>query len=117
MGYDYAEVAREYRNQFAYYIGYYDYPVLMWLKDLLQDGTQVFDFGGNVGTHFYGYETRLTYPSGLTWRVCELPELVNVGEKLAVEQQRSEIYFTTDFAKASGADIFLASGSVQYMEG
>jgi putative methyltransferase (TIGR04325 family) len=116
LGYNHADLAQEYRDQFSRYIGYYDYPVLMWLKDLLREGSQVFDYGGNIGTHFYGYETRLTYPQQLTWVVCELPEIVKAGQALAQEQQRPELHFTTEFAKAEGVDIFMTSGTVQYIE-
>jgi putative methyltransferase (TIGR04325 family) len=117
VGFNHENVAQDYRRQFSTYIGYYDYPVLMWLKDLLTEGAKVFDFGGNIGTHFYGYETRLTYPSGLIWTICELPEIVKVGQDFAQEQQRSELQFTTDFSHASGSDILLGSGSIQYFEG
>jgi putative methyltransferase (TIGR04325 family) len=116
LGYDHPDLAQEYRQDFSRYIGYYDYPVLLWLKKILQPQSQVFDFGGNIGTHFYGYERYLTYPEALTWLVCELPEIIKAGEALAQEEQRPELRFTQNLSAADGTDIFLASGSVQYVQ-
>jgi putative methyltransferase (TIGR04325 family) len=116
LGYDHPDLAQAYLEEFGSYIGYYDYPVLLWLQKLIKDGINVFDFGGNIGTHFYGYERYLSYPSHLSWTVCELPEIIKAGETLAAKQGRSELEFTTKFSKANGADIFLASGVIQYVK-
>lgn len=115
-GYDHPDLAEEYRQEFERYIGYYDYPVLLWLEKIIQAGSHIFDFGGNVGTHFYGYERYLDYPDKLTWTVCELPEIIKAGEMIAKAEQRPELRFTANLADAEGADIFLASGSVQYVQ-
>ncbi len=116
IGYDHDELAQEYRDQFAQSIGFYDYPMLFWLQKLLQQGSTLFDFGGNIGTHFYTYEKYLTYPANLQWTVCELPAIVAVGESLLPAEQRSQLRFTSQFEDAEGADIFIASGSVQYID-
>lgn len=115
VGYNHPELAAEYRANLYREIGFYDYPMLFWLKNLLKNGSVMFDFGGNVGTHFYGYENYLTYPQAFKWIVCELPALVDAGKELAQQEGRSQLLFTTDFNDASGAEVFLASGSVQYV--
>ncbi len=114
IGYDHADLAEEYRDQFSGTVGFYDYPMLYWLGRLFAPGCRVFDFGGNIGTHFYSYRHYLTYPSDLSWTVCELPAIVAAGLDLA-RQQGSAVQFTTDFAAADGSDVFLASGSIQYV--
>jgi len=117
-GYNHADLAQEYEQEFYQYyktVGSFDYPVLFWLKDLLFENCTIFDFGGNVGNHFYGYETYIKYPPNLKWIVCELPEILKVGVKIAHQEHRTEISFTDQFEQADGSDIFLASGSIQYL--
>jgi putative methyltransferase (TIGR04325 family) len=116
IGYNHDDLAQEYRDQLAASIGFYDYPMLFWLQRLLQPGSILFDFGGNIGTHFYTYEKYLAYPTDLQWMVCELPAIVAAGEALLQQKQRSQLRFTSQFEDADGAEIFIASGSVQYVE-
>lgn len=116
IGYDYTELAKEYRQKLKSNISSYDYPVLFWLKEALAENSTVFDFGGNVGIHFYQYDKYLQYPANLKWIVCELPEIAKVGEELAKERQRTELLFVNDFHRASDTNIFIASGSIQYIE-
>ncbi|MDX2231987.1 MAG: methyltransferase, TIGR04325 family [Leptolyngbyaceae cyanobacterium bins.349] len=118
VGYNNADLAQEYEQDFYQYykiIGTFDYPVLFWLKGLLFEHCTVFDFGGNVGNRFYAYEDYLNYPPHLKWIVCELPEILKIGEKIAQQEKRSNITFTDQFDQANGTDILLASGSIQYL--
>jgi putative methyltransferase (TIGR04325 family) len=94
----------------------YDYPVLFWLRPLLVPGAAVFDYGGHVGVHFYAYGRVLEFPPGLTWTVCELPAVVEAGRALAVEREAPSLRFTGTTAEASGADVLIASGVLQYVE-
>jgi hypothetical protein len=94
----------------------YDYPVLFWLRPLLVPGAVVFDYGGHVGVHFYAYGRVLEFPPGLTWTVCELPAVVEAGRTLAVEREAPSLRFTGSTAEASGADVLIASGVLQYVE-
>ena len=95
----------------------YDYPVLFWLRPLLQPGARVFDYGGHVGVHFYGYRRFLEFPAGLRWVVCEMPSVVASGQVLAEERCVADrLSFTTDVTTATGAHVLLASGVLQYVE-
>jgi len=97
----------------------YDYPVLLWLQSLLNLNhvePTIFDFGGNVGIHFYAYEKYLKYPANLRWTICDLPEIVKVGETLSAQNNQSKLRFTLQFKDAAESNIFLASGSIQYLE-
>ncbi|GET35774.1 methyltransferase, TIGR04325 family [Microseira wollei] len=115
IGYNHADLAKEYQSNFYKAIGSYDYPILFWLKDLLQEGSTVFDFGGNMGNHFYGYEKYIKYPQNFKWIVCELPEIIKAGEEIAAQEKRTEIVFTSQFEEAEKANILMASGSIQYL--
>lgn len=125
VGYDNAELAQEYRQMLEQdnwensgrVIASFDYPVLFWLKAAFSEGcTQVFDFGGNVGTHYYSYSKYLEYPESLKWKICEVPEIAKVGRELAEHRAVEALDFTTDFNDSHGADIFISSGAIQYVE-
>jgi putative methyltransferase (TIGR04325 family) len=94
----------------------YDYPVLFWLRPLLAPGLTIFDFGGHVGVHFYGYQRYLSFPDDLRWVVCELPSLLVPGQKLARERAAVGLRFTANREEADGADVLLAAGVLQYVE-
>ncbi|MFO1077418.1 MAG: TIGR04325 family methyltransferase [Planctomycetota bacterium] len=93
-----------------------DYPVLYWLRPLVRPGLRVFDLGGHIGVSFYPYSRALGLASDIDWLVCDVPAVTRAGAELARQRGRSEIRFTNDRADASGFDVFLASGSLQYLD-
>jgi putative methyltransferase (TIGR04325 family) len=115
VGFDHADLAQEYREQFNYELSLGQYPVLLRLQQLLQEGNTVFDYGGNIGVNFFVYEQYVNYPRHLRWIVGELPALIQEGKKFAKEKNRSEITFTNRFDDANGVEIFLASSSLHYI--
>jgi putative methyltransferase (TIGR04325 family) len=120
IGYDNLDLAEEYKDKLSTNIVSYDYPVLFWLSHIFNQSSEkltVFDFGGNVGNHFYTYSPILKYPHGLNWTVCDVPEIVKAGQKLMQDMNSlASLYFTTEFKEANGKKIFIASGSLQYVE-
>lgn len=100
----------------ADYIQAYDYPFLFWLGRVLPGARKVFDFGGNIGVHYFAYMPYLDYPRDLEWTVCELPNIVADGQRIATERSARHLKFTTDFRDADGSDIFIAAGALQYVE-
>jgi hypothetical protein len=95
----------------------YDYPVLHWLEPLLRSELRIFDFGGNVGVHYYAYANYLRYRADLRWTVCDLPPLIELGLAIAASEKATALSFTRSFEDARGADVLLAAGVVQYLEG
>jgi putative methyltransferase (TIGR04325 family) len=93
-----------------------DYPVLFHLHPLLSELRHVFDFGGNVGNLFYSYQHKLNFGPALLWTVYDLPVKKPLGEELAVQRAETRVRFTNDLAAASGAEVFIASGSLHYFE-
>ncbi len=117
IGYDQPDLAKEYQMTLENQkIKNYDYPVLFWLKGVIEKSLTIFDFGGNVGIHYYLYTKYLSYPPELKWIVCDVAEITKAGEELAQQQEKSGLIFTNDFEAANDTDIFLASGSIQYVE-
>ena len=116
-GWDTSDLAKEFYQKPLYRsIRSFDYPILFWLSKLLRENQSVFDFGGSYGIHFFAYDKHLGYPSGLRWVVCDLPEITRLGQEKAKKEGRSEISFTNDLCEASGKDIFISSGSIQYAD-
>ena len=125
VGYNNADLAKEYQKMLEEHnwentgriIGINDYPILCWFKSIFEEGaTTVFDFGGNMGVHFYSYSKYLEYPQDLKWTVCELPEIIKIAQRLAEKRCAKGLEFTSDFNEANGKDVFIASGSIQYVE-
>lgn len=115
MGYDTTAAAQLYGDRLRRLFPS-DYPVLFWLRTLLDDVRSVFDFGGHVGIGYHAYQRVLDFPRDLTWTVCDVPAVVTEGERLAREAGATALRFTTDFAGAADAQLLLAAGSLQYVE-
>ena len=93
-----------------------DYPVLFWLSRILAPNSRLFDLGGHVGGQFYGFSHYLHYPPDFVWTVLDLPKVIEFGRDLAVQEHADALRFTTSIDDANDADIFMAAGSVQYVE-
>lgn len=93
-----------------------DYPVLFHLAPIAPNLRRVFDLGGHVGNLFYAYQHKICFPSDVTWTVYDLPHKRPFGEKLAADRKETRIRFADSVAEASGADVFIASGSLHYFE-
>jgi putative methyltransferase (TIGR04325 family) len=115
VGYDHAELAGLYRHRMEK-ANQSDYAVLFWLKGILDARSFVFDFGGHVGVSYHGWRSYLDYPAGLRWLVHDMPAIVKVGAELAAERPSAGLGFTSEVTDARGCTIFLAAGSLQYVE-
>jgi putative methyltransferase (TIGR04325 family) len=93
-----------------------DYPVLFWLERLLPGCRLLFDFGGHVGISYFAFRHHLRYPPELTWLVCDLPAVATAGTQIARQEQASHLHFTTELDALSRADIFMALGSLHFVE-
>jgi putative methyltransferase (TIGR04325 family) len=116
VGFNHEEFATFYQDRLQRVFAE-DYPVLFWLRTILGNGCRAFDFGGHRGHHFYVYARYLDYPKDFSWTVCDVPLIVKAGEELAREMKVTDrLKFTTDFSAADGATVFLAAGSLHYIE-
>jgi putative methyltransferase (TIGR04325 family) len=77
----------------------------------------IFDIGGSVGVHYHAYQKIMSYPTGVRWSVCETPEIAAVGREIAQQTLASDLIFTDTFDSTYlDSDIWLAAGSLQYIE-
>lgn len=93
-----------------------DYPLMFWLSRMLREESSVLDFGGNVGMAFYSFSRYLNYPENFRWLVYDLPEVVQTAIRV-YEQEGSPaaLSFTSQLSDCQGCEVFLASGSLQYV--
>jgi putative methyltransferase (TIGR04325 family) len=114
-GYDHLSLAGYYR-ELINRPDVTDYPVLFWLRPILCQPTRIFDFGGHIGVAAYALHNHLGTVDSLRWTICDVPTIVREGEALARARDRHDLEFTTDFHDADGADVLMASGSLQYLD-
>ena len=115
LGYDHAAAADMY-DGLLHTVQARDYPVLFWLRGLVGEATSIFDLGGHIGLTYYACRRVLDLPPALRWTVCDVPAVVARGAALARARGDTALHFVADPAQASGADVLLASGVLQYLE-
>lgn len=113
-GYDSDDAAL---SLYSHQVYSWDYAPLFWMSDALNSGHRsVFDLGGHVGIKYYAFKRITTYPAELQWTVCDVPAVARAGEKLARERGvDGQLHFCTDYRFASGVDVLMLSGSLQYL--
>jgi putative methyltransferase (TIGR04325 family) len=94
-----------------------DYPVLFWMEKIKNNFATVFDFGGHVGVHYYSYQKALCFSKIDRWTVCDVEMVCQEGERIArVKDNLGKLSFVDDIKKCEGHDLFIANGSLQYLE-
>jgi putative methyltransferase (TIGR04325 family) len=93
-----------------------DYPAMFWLQQLVKSDTRIFDYGGNIGTQFYSYSSYMKLPADLSWTVCDIDPFVTEGRRMAAAKSAKQLHFCYELAEGSGAELFLVSGSLHYLE-
>lgn len=95
-----------------------DYPVVYWMRKLLEQNSTVVELGGSVGHFFYSTKRFLDGTEIDKWVISELPEAVRIGRKIAAQREQGRLFFE-DSEKLNElpiADLFLTAGTIQYME-
>jgi len=115
MGYDNTESARLYKER-TNIIYSTDYPVLFWMNKFKTDIKKVFDFGGHIGIHYYSFSKVLDFSNIENWTVCDVASVVEEGKLYSVQKNAKKLNFVTNIQDLEGHDLFLASGSLQYLE-
>jgi putative methyltransferase (TIGR04325 family) len=93
-----------------------DYPVLVWLREAFTDSSKVFDLGGNTGYGYHAYQKMIPYPSTLKWTICDLPQVVEAGQRILETTDSPGLTYTSNIADAEGSEIFITCGTLQYLE-
>ena len=115
-GYDNSDSAKLYkeRSQKLYPT---DQPVLFWMNKIKDEVSKVFDFGGHFGIHYYSYQSALDFSNISNWTVCDVESVCKEGREYGqTKDKEGKLDFVTDIKSCEGYDLFLAKGSLQYLE-
>jgi putative methyltransferase (TIGR04325 family) len=93
-----------------------DYAAMFHISRMTPRPQTVFDLGGNVGNLFYCYSTHLTWLSGVSWKVFDMPANTTMGAEWAKQRGASQLSFTNNWQDANGVDLLIVSGSLHYFE-
>ena len=96
----------------------YDYPALFWLHEWVRSRPceRVVDLGGSTGIKFRAFEPLLGLSETSRWLVVDVEAVAKLGRRLAEDEGLSDrLAFSSEWADASGCDVLLASGSLQYL--
>lgn len=115
-GYDNSDAAKMYKERIHKPYST-DYPVLFWMEKFKNEFTTIFDFGGHIGVHYYSYPKVLELSRLSKWTVCDVESVCKEGEKFAQDNDAGrKLNFVTDIVHCEGYDLFIANGSLQYLE-
>lgn len=115
-GYDNPDSAKLYKERTKILYST-DYPVLFWMEKINHDVSRIFDFGGHIGVHYYSYPKVLNFSKIKEWTVCDVESVCNEGKVFADRNDSlGRLNFVTDIKSCEGYDLFLANGSLQYLE-
>ena len=94
-----------------------DYAIMLHLRGLMQEGGRLLDMGGSIGMMCYTVQKYFSLPSSFQWIVCDVPRMVEAGEKVAVREGSASqpLRFITDLRDAGHCNIFFSSGALQYI--
>ena len=113
-GYDNEDSANMYKNQ-CKTINPSDYPNLLWLSKILEEGSSVFDLGGHIGVKYYSYQNYINFPKSYNWTVYDVPAVVEEGKNFSEKNKTKNLSFSNNIKGFDGVDTLLLSGSLQYM--
>ena len=65
---------------------------------------------------YYAYAERLDIVKRVDWSVCELPEAVELGRRIAIERGATRLTFTTEWGTLADADCLFTAGALQFIE-
>jgi len=117
VGYNNAKMAQRYLkafNKLDLKIVVFEYEMFNWLNSILskKETLRIFDFGGNLGVHFYRFSKKAVHPR-FEWIVCEVERIVNVASSSIQDRRLS---FVSNFYASADCDVFFSCGTIQYVE-
>jgi putative methyltransferase (TIGR04325 family) len=115
IGYNHSDLAREYQEKLTLRLDSSDYPALYHLSHIISDHCTILEFGGNIGDRYLRYRKHLDLER-VRWIICDLPEITAIGQEVCAHT--SNVEFINDIAEVreSRVRLFLAVGSIQYVE-
>jgi len=117
LGYDHADAAAMYHDRLDR-VYPSDYPMMLWLQRALDDGVRkVLDLGGHIGIAYYAYQRMVPFPADLSWRVHDVPAVMEAGRREALARDPAgRLSFVDCFESVADIDLLFTAGCLQYLE-
>ncbi|WP_312364332.1 methyltransferase, TIGR04325 family [Ensifer sp.] len=114
-GYDHDEIAAVAFDKMCQ-VAPWDYPVLFWMRQVIDEIDGLVDAGGHMGTKYRAFRDLLALENSFRWVVYDLPAIVNAGRKRAEQDRLDSLHFVDRIADAGPVPLFLGSGLLQYLD-
>ena len=115
VGYDHGEIANVAFEQMCRVMPW-DYPILFWLRSLMDEIDRVVDAGGHMGTKYRAFRDLLPLDASFSWIVYDVPTIVAAGRERAHRDGLTQLSFVDRIEDAPEASVFLGSGLLQYLD-
>ncbi|WP_454289058.1 methyltransferase, TIGR04325 family [Rhizobium arsenicireducens] len=115
VGFDHEEIATFAFEQMCRVMPW-DYPVLFWLRTLLDEIDTLVDAGGHMGTKYRAFLNLLPPEAGFSWVVYDVPAIVAAGRERASRDGLDRLSFVDRLEDVASASTFLGSGLLQYLD-
>src|SRR5262249_39840130 len=115
IGFDHADLARQYRAELNFRLDNSEYPLLYYLERILTSHSTVLDFGGNIGVHYLRLRNHVALDM-VRWIVCDVPAITHAGRMTCADIPNVEFINDIDELDCVEIDVFLTSSCLQYGE-
>lgn len=116
VGFDHEEIATFAFEQMCRVLPW-DYPILFWMRTLLDEIDTLVDAGGHMGTKYRAFQNLLPSDASFSWVVYDVPAIVAAGRERALRDGLDRLSFVDRLEDvAAPASTFLGSGLLQYLD-
>lgn len=115
VGFDHEEIAPFAFEQMCTVMPW-DYPILFWLRTLLEEIDTLVDAGGHMGTKYRAFRHLLPPDATFSWVVYDVPAIVAAGRERATRDGLDRLSFIDRIEDAGAASTLLGSGLLQYLD-
>lgn len=115
VGFDHEEIATFAFEQMCTVMPW-DYPILFWMRTLLDEIDTLVDAGGHMGTKYRAFQDLLPPDASFSWVVYDVPAIVAAGRERAAKDGLDRLSFVDRIEDAGPASTFLGSGLLQYLD-
>jgi putative methyltransferase (TIGR04325 family) len=97
----------------------HSWPVLtglLWSSAQSKNELHILDFGGSLGSHYFQNKAFLGHLQNIKWNIVEQKNFVECGKKYFEDNHLSFYDTIEESLEKDRSNVFLASGSVQFLE-
>lgn len=89
---------------------------LLWIASKNDNGLEILDFGGGLGTSYFQNRNFLDHLKHLSWCIVEQDKFVKYGKESFEDDKLKFYYSVEEYGQTHKPDAVLLSSSLQYIE-